>query len=683
MADLKYRIEGGHVAIRRKDDMRGETFERWRFTILPDIGGRYDLIGEWMDFFGQLGVSWPPGTYAERSGDDGLVVRNTPENLNLIRMIFGALSVNVLRGDPVVLEDAPATNAPAATLEQLIAEPWRKRLSPDADPVAEMRKIGTLDAFADTRVLFLGAGVCLHHLRNDPEDIAPERDRCNLVRELFRETRPAAGIHFARGGSSRTLVFDVLPREGDPEWPDPVRAVPFEFDAFAPADFPEDLVVRLPGEDRWVRVPGLGEVAMPWRAAAHFLDTLVASFAVDSDANAIDIELADHKYKGLRFEECAIGEIRGVPRVERIQTLRSSFRLGAGRCVEFAEHHFGFIFSAYPRDGLPDDIRAALGPPETAPGPFLVVTRIGGFRRNYPMRYVLVPEDSPAAPNALRFSLGRFLLWPLDEDPEPHAAPAEEEPHAESAENAEPDPHAEPAWGDAMYFLDLLEWQKRNPDAFAAALAALAKDFDMTLFAAFATNVPCWPPPESPSFDEVLHALPDFASFRTGRGWGVPTEPLPPELEAAVRESLRRAVRTDTPPEALRFGTERETWPEDGWCVDAHWHTAAFEARFPGRGFCPFGHGSGGSYSERFLAYRSPDSVEDALFALFPGTYRAPGLAALLDRAHPPSGAAEETHAESAEPGGGSGEAQPPPVENHAESAMTQERLHDWLLVHR
>ena len=194
-----------------------------------------------------------------------------------------------------------------------------------------------------------------------------------------------------------------------------------------------------------------------------------------------------------------------------------------------------------------------------------------------------------------------------------------------------------------------------------APAATPAAAFDTTLFAAFATNVPCWPPPESPSFDEVLHALPDFASFRTGRGWGVPTEPLPPELDAAVRESLRRAVRTDTPPEALRFGTERETWPEDGWCVDAHWHTAAFEARFPGRGFCPFGDGSGGSYSERFLAYRSPDSAEDALFALFPGTYRAPGLAALLDRAHPPSGAAEETHAESAEP------------EPHAESAEPAE----------
>ncbi|MBQ6102894.1 MAG: hypothetical protein IJL06_04410, partial [Kiritimatiellae bacterium] len=100
---------------------RGETFERWRFTILPDIGGRYDLIGEWMDFFGQLGVSWPPGTYAERSGDDGLVVRNTPENLNLIRMIFGALSVNVLRGDPVVLEDAPATPSPAVDAHGLDA----------------------------------------------------------------------------------------------------------------------------------------------------------------------------------------------------------------------------------------------------------------------------------------------------------------------------------------------------------------------------------------------------------------------------------------------------------------------------------------------------------------------------------------------------------------------------------
>ena len=247
---------------------RGETFERWRFTILPDIVGRSDLIGEWMDFFGQLGVSWPPGTYAERSGDDGLVVRNTPENLNLIRMIFGALSVNVLRGDPVVLEDAPATNAPAATLEQLLAEPWRKRLSPDADPVAEMRKIATLDAFADTRVLFLGPGVCVTRLRNDPGHIAYARAQSRLVRYLFRGTRPAAGVDFARGGSSRLLAFDALPREGDPEFPRPVRAVPFEFDAFAPADAPEELVVRLPGEDRWVRVPGLGEVAMPRLSAA-------------------------------------------------------------------------------------------------------------------------------------------------------------------------------------------------------------------------------------------------------------------------------------------------------------------------------------------------------------------------------------------------------------------------------
>ena len=92
---------------------RGETFERWRFTIPPGVlDALEEACGELKNFFGQLGVSWPPGTYAERSGDDGLVVRNTPENLNLIRMIFGALSVNVLRGDPVVLEDAPATNAP-------------------------------------------------------------------------------------------------------------------------------------------------------------------------------------------------------------------------------------------------------------------------------------------------------------------------------------------------------------------------------------------------------------------------------------------------------------------------------------------------------------------------------------------------------------------------------------------
>ena len=309
----------------------------------------------------------------------------------------------------------PATNAPAATLEQLLAEPWRHRLSPEADPVAEMSKIGTLDAFADTRVLFLGAGECLLRLRNDPEVLAPERDLCNLVRELFRGTRPATGVNFARGGSSRTLAFDVLPREGDPEWPAPVRAVPFEFDTFAPADSPENLVVRLPGEDRWVCVPGLGEVAMPWGATAHFLNTLIASFAVDSDANTIDVEIKN--VFGIRFEECAIGEIRSATRGEMTEAPRSSFSLKAGRCVEFAEEQSSLLFSAYPRDGLPDGIRGTLGSPETAPGPFLVVTRLGGSRRNYPMRVILVPKDSPAAPQYEPFSLGRFRVWPLDETP--------------------------------------------------------------------------------------------------------------------------------------------------------------------------------------------------------------------------------------------------------------------------
>ena len=108
-----------------------------------------------------------------------------------------------------------------------------------------MRKIATLDAFADTRVLFLGRGVCVTRLRNDPGHIAYARAQSRLVRYLFRGTRPAAGVDFARGGSSRLLAFDALPREGDPEFPRPVRAVPFEFDAFAPADAPEDLVVRL------------------------------------------------------------------------------------------------------------------------------------------------------------------------------------------------------------------------------------------------------------------------------------------------------------------------------------------------------------------------------------------------------------------------------------------------------
>ena len=187
-----------------------------------------------------------------------------PRIPRVLRFFFAALLALAL---PALAAD-PATNAPAATLEQLLAEPWRLRLSPEADPVAEMRKIATLDAFADTRVLFLGRGVCVTRLRNDPGHIAYARAQSRLVRYLFRGTRPAAGVDFARGGSSRLLAFDALPREGDPEFPRPVRAVPFEFDAFAPADAPEDLVVRLPGEDRWVRVPGLGEVAMPRLSAA-------------------------------------------------------------------------------------------------------------------------------------------------------------------------------------------------------------------------------------------------------------------------------------------------------------------------------------------------------------------------------------------------------------------------------
>ena len=69
-----------------------------------------------------------------------------PRIPRVLRFFFAALLALAL---PALAAD-PATNAPAATLEQLLAEPWRLRLSPEADPVAEMRKIATLDAFADT-----------------------------------------------------------------------------------------------------------------------------------------------------------------------------------------------------------------------------------------------------------------------------------------------------------------------------------------------------------------------------------------------------------------------------------------------------------------------------------------------------------------------------------------------------
>ncbi len=483
---------------------RGETFERWRFTILPDIGGRYDLIGEWMDFFGQLGVSWPPGTYAERSGDDGLVVRNTPENLNLIRMIFGALSVNVLRGDPVVLEDAPATPSPAVDAHGLDA------VHPEIRIDALVLQIGSPTNRESATDWYYRA-----LLGADPA-LFPEADRPAVA--CYRGTLDAARAAAVSDGNAHILgmpsaVFgdgckaevSLLDIDGEPGKPAVTNGVRLSV---------RPLVCR--GGTPLLRLTAEASV-----------------FAGDDTAETEELGLA----------------------------------LEPGAAAVFA-------------------------PPPAGDCRVLVL---------------LFPDDS----------------WSHAADP---------------ATNA---PAATPA---------------------AAFDTTLFAAFGTRLAAAFATNVPCWPPPASPSFDEVLHALPDFASFRTGRGWGVPTEPLPPELEAAVRESLRRAVRTDTPPEALRFGTERETWPEDGWCVDAHWHTAAFEARFPGRGFCPFGDGSGGSYSERFLAYRSPDSVEDALFALFPGTYRAPGLAALLDRAHPPSGVAEETHADS-----------PAEPESHAESAETAE----------
>ena len=187
---------------------------------------------------------------------------------------------------------APATNAPAATLEQLLAEPWRKRLSPDADPVAEMRKIGTLDTFADCWVLFLARGLDWGRLKNDSAQIALARARSEKVRAMFRCARPAVGVDFERGGRERSIAFNKLPRETDEKFPKPVRAVPFEFYGFAPADAADDFVVRLPGDDdRWVLVPGLGAFAMPEHAAEN---TRPAEFA-ESEPHAEGAENAETK----------------------------------------------------------------------------------------------------------------------------------------------------------------------------------------------------------------------------------------------------------------------------------------------------------------------------------------------------------------------------------------------------
>ena len=304
---------------------RAETFERWRFTILPGLDGRVDSTDTWKSFFGQLGVSWPRGSFVEPSGDDGLVVRNTRENLDTIRMIFGGLSVNVLQGEPVVLEDAPATNAPAATLER-----------------------AEVDAASDCARFLESAFDCARFLES-----------------AFREIDPGTN------GAPAAVVL------GDLGW-----------DAAIKSSDPLDSA-----EDMWL--PKAGERI------------------VITDTTELTLLIGKHQFV----------------RIARLP-----------------------LDTSLP-ESLDEKDRAVA---DAVGGPLLVVERrenyssFGHAERNVAIRHYILPtgarEGHPFHPPA--GAPARFLfadLAPAHAEPVPHAESAESEPHAESAETAEPKPHAESA----------------------------------------------------------------------------------------------------------------------------------------------------------------------------------------------------------------------------------------------
>ena len=163
--------------------------------------------------------------------------------------------------------------------------------------------------------------------------------------------------------------------------------------------------------------------------ARLLLDSIVSSFSVDSTTNAIDVELADYeladywprRHPWPRWEGPDVGDPLREPHGEEVETLRSSFRLSAGRRVCFGDYVFGFSFAACPRERISEEVLDRIGPPETAPGPFFVVRRIchPSVRRihpDYPMRCILLPASFTGAPEAFPFSAGKFLLWPSPEE---------------------------------------------------------------------------------------------------------------------------------------------------------------------------------------------------------------------------------------------------------------------------
>ncbi len=103
-ADVKYRVEEGRVAVRRREDATGETFGRMFVPAIPHPAGEHVTPDDWKAYFSTLGVRWPEGSSVELVADgSGVLVRNTFPELDVLASRHGTFDPRRL---PTVFVDA-------------------------------------------------------------------------------------------------------------------------------------------------------------------------------------------------------------------------------------------------------------------------------------------------------------------------------------------------------------------------------------------------------------------------------------------------------------------------------------------------------------------------------------------------------------------------------------------------
>lgn len=103
-ADVKYRVEDGRVAVRRREDATGETFGRMFVPAIPPPAGEHATPDDWKAYFSTLGVRWPEGSSVELVADgSGVLVRNTFPELDVLASRHGTFDPRRL---PTVFVDA-------------------------------------------------------------------------------------------------------------------------------------------------------------------------------------------------------------------------------------------------------------------------------------------------------------------------------------------------------------------------------------------------------------------------------------------------------------------------------------------------------------------------------------------------------------------------------------------------